>query len=419
MLALAALLLFAAAPVVTQVEVTVTGSGWTSGSAVRRLMSTRAGEPFDADELDRDLARLRTLGILYDVGARTVHGPAGERVEIQAKDRWTLLPVLGLRRGGGRTTARVGISDHNAFGSLFTLYGELTSNAQIPFLHRSSADRVGNLVYTQVPRIFGTRLTPYASWTRDFLDFAAFQQDGAPGYVYDRARYALRGELRYELSALVSVMGGVEGRRDRYRTSDVTRAPGTPPSALDTVSALFGVQLGYVEDLISRQRGTELRLIGEAAGMGALTGTLQARGYFMPVERHNLCLQLLLQGTTGREESFLFHSGGLREIRGFIDSFFSGAAMGRANAEWRAEVLRSSFLMPAIGQLAAFADGGWVARRAGAVAGLDYQGPILSAGLGARIIPVPFARAVGRIDFAAGLVPRRTLDLSFSGQQFF
>ena len=30
-----------------------------------------------------------------------------------------------------------------------------------------------------------------------------------------------------------------------------------------------------------------------------------------------------------------------------------------------------------------------------------------------------FARAVGRVDVAAGIVPRATFDVSFSGQQFF
>ena len=72
-----------------------------------------------------------------------------------------------------------------------------------------------------------------------------------------------------------------------------------------------------------------------------------------------------------------------------------------------------------VGQIAAFADGGYVGRRSGSIAGLDYEGAILSIGAGVRAIPVPFARAVGRIDVAAGLAPRRTIDVSFSGQQFF
>ena len=388
-----------AVALVTRLDVVLSGDGWTAPDAVRRLVSTHAGGLYDPAELDRDLARLRTLGILYDVKAQV----DGSHVEIEARDRWSLMPVLGLRRGGGRTTARIGATDHNAFGRLFTLYGELTSNADIPFL---GGDRLGSLVYAEVPRAFGTRFTPYLSWTREFLGFDAF----ARGFTFERSRYALRSELRYELSDLVGVMAGVEGRKDRY---DHGAAPPT-----DTVSALAGVMLGYVEELVSQQRGTELKITTEAADTGELSATAEARAYFIH-GRHNLCLQTLVQATTGDGESFLFHAGGLREIRGFIDSYFVGAFIARANAEWRIDVLKTNVVVPFIGQVAAFVDGGYVGRRRGAVSGLDYEGPIASGGVGLRGIPIPFARAVGRIDVAAGVVPRRTIDVSFSGQQFF
>src|SRR5260370_41744388 len=80
-------LLFLAVPLVTQLDVVLSGAGWTSAEAVRRLVSTQAGEPYDATELNRDLARLRGLGILYDVSAHL----AGSRVEIDAPDRWPRL----------------------------------------------------------------------------------------------------------------------------------------------------------------------------------------------------------------------------------------------------------------------------------------------------------------------------------------
>jgi hypothetical protein len=380
-------------------------------------LTLREGDEYDPAELQRDLARLRTLGILYDVTADVQRG--GESVAIDAHDRWSLLPVVGLRRGGGRTTTRVGVADHNALGKLFTLYGEINSNADVPFVQRRSGDRIGNLVYAEVPRIGGTRLTPYLSWSREFLDFTQFAAGGAAGYIYDRARHSLRGELHYELADEVSLMTGAEGRRDRYSTDDATRAPGAAPAGLDTLSALAGVQLGYVEDLLSQQRGTEWKLTGEAAQTGALSGALQGRGYYAVTPSQNLCMQLLLQGTTGRAESYLFRAGGLREIRGFADAYFAGARMARANVEWRADVVRGHLLVPYIGQIAAFIDGGYVAGRGGAVAGLQYEGVIASAGAGVRAIPLPFARAVGRIDVATGLWPRRTLDVSFSGQQFF
>ena len=226
-------------------------------------------------------------------------------------------------------------------------------------------------------------------------------------------------EVRFELSDVVSLMAGAEDRMDRYRTSEVTHAPGAPPPGLDTISALAGVQYGFIEDFVSQQRGVELRLTGEAAQTGAWSGALQARAYLVPADRHNLCLQLLLQGTTAREESFLFRAGGLREIRGFTDAYFAGAMLARLNAEWRIDVLRDRLIVPFVGQIAAFVDGGWVGGRSSAVAGLDYTGPILSAGAGLRGIPIPIARAVGRIDFAAGIHPRQTWDISLSGQQFF
>jgi len=337
---------------------------------------------------------------------------------VSAQDRWSALPVVGFRRGGGRTTARLGVADHNFAGQLATVYGEITSNADIPFVSQKSSDRIGSLVYAEVPRLFGTRLTPFVAWTRDFLDFSSFSERGV-GYIYDRARYALRGELRYELASTLTLIVGAEGRRDRYRTSDVTRAPGTPPPNADIFFGLAGVQLGYVEDFVSQQRGSELRLLGELARDGTFSSTLQARAYFVPLPANNLCVQTVVQTTTGSQESYLFRSGGLREIRGFTDAYFAGATMVRANLEWRWDVLRTTVLVPVIGQLAAFTDGGYVGRRRGAVSGLDYEGPIFSAGVGVRGIPIPFARAVGRIDFAVGMVPTRTVDVSFSGQQFF
>jgi hypothetical protein len=44
---------------------------------------------------------------------------------------------------------------------------------------------------------------------------------------------------------------------------------------------------------------------------------------------------------------------------------------------------------------------------------------VASAGIGLRWIPIPFARAVGRIDVAMGMYPERRFDISLGGQQFF
>ena len=82
-------------------------------------------------------------------------------------------------------------------------------------------------------------------------------------------------------------------------------------------------------------------------------------------------------------------------------------------------MLRTEAVIPAVTQAAGFVDGGWVAGRADAVGGLDYSGPIASVGAGLRIILLPITRAVARVDVAVGMYPRRTLDVSVGGQQFF
>lgn len=412
---LAALLL---AQTISAIDVRISGMELTSPDAVRRLMEARPGAPFDSGQLEADLARLRTLGILYDVEASAEDGPAGKRIEVRAKDRWSLVPVLGIRRGGGRTSSRVGVTDHNVFGNLFTFYAELTSNAEIPFWSKSSADQVGNYVYLEVPRLFGTRLTPKISWLRDFSDFATFQRDAGPSYVYDRSRLDYRLELRFEIVPLVTLLGGAAWRRDAFGTSDVSPNPGAPPTRAENTSAIAGVTLGQIEEGVSLLRGTELSLTAEL-GTAASTGTVQLRSFTVPWTGHNLCLQLTAQRTTGRGDAFLLRAGGQREIRGFLDAYFFGQQLLRANVEWRFDFLRTHLFVPVIGQLAAFSDLGWVSRRADAVAGLPYEGPIVSAGVGVRGIPIPFARAVGRIDVATSVWPIRRFDVSFSGQQFF
>ena len=204
----------AAADRVQGVDVRMGGIGHTRANAIRRLMTTQPGSELDLPTLQHDLARLRSTGIFYDVAERTVPGPDGKRVELSLKDRWTLLPVIGVRRGGGRTTSRVGLSDHNAFGQLFSVYGEVSSNADIPFVPQKPDDRFGSLVYVRVPRAFGTRITPMVQWSRDFLDFSSF---GSAPHLYDRSRREVRVEARYETTQQwLSMLLGCAYRCPRY-----------------------------------------------------------------------------------------------------------------------------------------------------------------------------------------------------------
>jgi hemolysin activation/secretion protein len=180
-----------------------------------------------------------------------------------------------------------------------------------------------------------------------------------------------------------------------------------------------------LDDRVARMRGAELKLALEGSRRGVLSdfsyiaGAATLRTFLVPWEGDNVGLQVAGQITTARDDSHLFRAGGLFEVRGFPDAYFIGQRLIRANLEYRKELARYTLIVPTVMQAAAFADGGHVSGRSGAVAGLSYEGPFASAGGGLRFVLIPITRAVARVDVAAGLHPRNTIDISLGGQQFF
>ncbi|HYZ88344.1 MAG TPA: hypothetical protein VE620_03505, partial [Myxococcales bacterium] len=298
--------------------------------------------------------------------------------------------------------------------------------AQVPFISNGPDDRLGSYVYARVPRAFGSRFTPGVYWTREFLGYSRFGPDAQPTFIYERQRHELRIEGRYELTDLVAATAGVTLSRDRFSQSTFSPSVGELPARGDGTWVVAGAQIGTIEEELSRVRGTQLELTAARALPGVLGSDLSAtsftatlRSFAVPAPDVNLCGQLVARATTGRSDAVLFRAGGLREIRGFPDAYFLAQQLVHGNLEARADVLRPRFIVPAIGQVAAFADLGWVGSRADAVAGLPYSGPVASVGGGVRWIPIPFARAVARLDVAMGVYPQRRVDVSLGGQQFF
>jgi outer membrane protein assembly factor BamA len=407
---------------VSTIDVVLSGLGSTATASILRLMNTAEGAPLDALTLQHDLCRLRATGVLYDVTADEESGDDGTALTIRARDRWSLMPKFGLRHGGGRTTANVGVVERNLLGRLIQLTAELQSSSDIPF---SEPARYGSLITALAPRIGGSPLTASLSWQREFLDFSGWDFTGAHALVYNRTRHALRGEARWELTDIASaaLLAGVV--HDGYGLDGSSPQPVTVPENGRTATLGAELTLGVLDDRVATLSGTELRLRLEGAREGLLSdisfGTASAtlRTYWVPRAGDTLGVLASAQITSARTDSNLFRAGGLGEIRGFPDSYFLGQRLLRLNLEYRAELLRTDIVLPAITQLAAFVDGGHVSGRADAVAGFNYEGPILSMGGGLRFILIPFARAVARVDVAVGMYPRHTIDVSIGGQQFF
>ncbi len=409
---------------VADVDIELEGRQETAESSILRMMNTRVGAPLDPEVLAHDLTRLRATLALADVSAEVddVGDGDGALVIVHLRDRFALLPVFSLRRGGGRTTTRVGMSDRNLFGRILTLQAELQSATSIPF---SDLSRIGSLVALVAPRVNGSPLTTALLWRREFLDFSGWDPSGAAAVVYDRTRHSIQAEARLELSDLAMLSLSATGVRDSYGLDG--SSPSVAPVPVRGRTGLLAAELvlGLLDDRVTTLEGLELRLRVERAQQGVLSdfsfGTASAflRWFTLTRGGDNFGLLLSAQTTSARTDSNLLRAGGLTEIRGFPDAYFLGQHLLRANAEYRLQLLRTDILVPMATQAAGFVDLGHVSGRAEAVAGLAYQGPIVSTGAGLRFILLPITRAILRVDLGMGLYPRRTFDVSLGGQQFF
>ena len=424
---IAALLICAAAaatadapPVLDEILIEVSGRNNTAHDSIRRMMNTQEGALLDRVQLENDLLRLRATGVLYDVSAEPED--EGRGLVVRVHDRWSLVPLFGLRRGGGRTNAKLGVAERNLLGRLVQLSAEVTSASDIPF---SSVHALGSYIWAMVPRIGGTRFSAGVYWQREFLDFGGWSEAGDRIATFDRNRHLVRAEGRYEVRDLVTAAVVAQVFNDSYAFNDTSPFPTLLPPKGRTASLGLELALGLLDDRVVSLEGTDLKLSVDAAQAGLVSdfsfvsAAATFRWFTIPGARQNIGVQVVAQATNARDDSHLFRAGGLLEIRGFPDAYFLGQRMVRGNVEYRFDLQRFAFLVPTMLQLAAFVDGGLVDGRADAVGGFRYQGAFVSTGVGARLVVIPVTRAVLRADIATGLYPRNTIDFSVGGQQFF
>lgn len=411
---------------VASIDVVIKGAQRTNADAVKRLMTTREGRPLSARTLERDLARLRGTQMIYDTEARIEMSPAGPRVMIELRDKHAFFVYAGVRRGGARTISRVGLSDGDFLRRLVRVWGEINSGADVPFVAKSSADKIGTGLHAVWPRLLGSRLTPSLDWDRTFFDFAALDRDGSVGLVYDRDRTQIGGALRWEITDLLSVAMTTTTYADHYHLDTRSLVEGTVPRSGRTTSIGGEVAFGQVTEWLSRYEGWQVAAGGDLAARGALgsdfnvlSGYLTVKSLWVLSPLHNTGMQVVAAGTNGRGDAHLLKAGGLYEIRGFRDATFFSQQLVRANVEHRIQFWEPRWPLHAVAQVVGFVDGGYTGSRADAVAGLPYQGAILSAGAGLRCNVVPLARAIGRVDFAFAMHPLARFDLAFGVQQFF
>jgi hypothetical protein len=374
----------------------------THDKVVLRELTTKLQAPLRHHDLRESVRRLRNLWIFRRVDVqitRSVDDASQCLLTLHFDEKWTLLPVFSIGRGGAITFLTLGAQDNHVAGRLLeaSLLWQLFDGASLLRRNRGR---------------FGADGQPLAGWSRHRWQFGIDAADlRVPGrtmraslwWIDDRFDTALLpGKVAAEAVALgvparrrwLSLgLGGTLGRIDHAEYLE--------RGATLNLSLLGGVEPGFVV------------APGADAAKPWLRGVLTAHGAWLPIGRLNLVGQISVGAMNRAVEEVGLYVGGLDGVRGLPDSRYLGAVMVVANAEARLPSWVSTWLVV---QHVAFVD---VGHAASSVGTLFEPAVPWSVGGGLRLIVPRLARLVARIDVAWAHEQRSGWLISFGGQQAF
>ena len=389
---------------------------------VRRELLFAAGETLRESVLRETVQRLRNLRIFRMVSAELKARDGGVVVVLAYDEKWTLLPVFTLGRGGARTYLAAGASDINTLGRLMELGAHYTYFAGT---HSYSAR-------FEQPRLFDERLHLSVYGELGNRNRYLYDRDGELEQVYSRHRRwgsvrltDLRRPKRV-WSAVIDVISDdfdtalLDGEE---REANVASGAVPPP---DHRHVLVGASYrhgrvdlddyiesgGYLYGAVS----ASLPRLGTTDGYVA--GKLIAKLALPLPLRQNVVLRAVVGAKSARRDEFMYYVGGLRYVRGFFEGRFAGRMMWAANAEYRVPSVHHRWVVL---QHVLFCDMG----DAGDTIGHFGRRPGISVGTGGRLLLPLVAGFVARMDIAWFIEPERRFSpardwrLSFGSQQYF
>ncbi|MFH2205145.1 MAG: BamA/TamA family outer membrane protein [Elusimicrobiota bacterium] len=387
---------------------------------LRDLLETRPGVEFTPQIWRQDIRRLEDTRLFYEIDASTAALNGKLRARLRAKNKFSTIPILKFKRGGGASVVTAGIYDVNLFRRLleggiqyesFNGKPGFTAWFRHPYFP-SRRDRAG--IDATAHTVNLPLLSPKAHREADF--------------EHEEVRLNLRytRELRSWASAGLdaSIYRNVFRRDDstaEKAARNDTFAAATPLSSGRTVSLTPRLRLGRLKRDGIQLRGFETEAEGEWSwtGLGSqyefIRGNLTLRGGAVPLPRLNIAAQMMAGSKTGSEFQHKFYLGGLDSVRGFIDGQFRGNHVWLANLELRPTLLeRPRWVVQ--GNL--FTD--WTKTWDSDRFGLEgFKHPFLSHGAGFRLILPRVYRAVLRVDIAWTRRPVKRTGFSMGLQQFF
>jgi outer membrane protein assembly factor BamA len=392
----------------------------TRPEVIRALLDTREGAPFDPVVWERDLRRLRNLDYFYDVEGKISEADGKMDLSLRLRNKFSTLPVFKFKRGGGSSLITVGLYEINFLDRLLEVGGQ----------YQRFNGQPGFALWFRHPYLFSRRNRFGTEVLSSTIDLPLLTDKGVEEAYFSNKETRWNGRLQRELSEALRVGVELGVYQNDFTRDDSTAEKAARNAAFQsarplrsgrTVSLTPSVFVGRLDrdrHFVAGHEGfaqVELAHRGLGSSFAFAKGLAGVTGGWRPAERWNLVYQARLGSKTGREFQHKFYLGGLDTARGFLDRQFRGEHMWLANLEARPTLIDKPLWVL---QGALFTDLAktWDARNFGVD---GFGDPILSYGVGARIIFPRVYRAILRLDAARTQRPIRQMGVSLGLQQFF
>lgn len=391
----------------------------THEAALRSLIETREGDEFSAEVWRRDVERIEDTHLFYKVSASTVTRDGRLHARVRAENKFSTIPILKFKRGGGSSVYTAGLYEVNLGRSM------LETGAQ----YESFNGKPGMALWVRHPYFPTRRDRAGADLIAHTVNLPLLNLDGEPEADFENEETRLNLHYSRELARPWKAGLTASVFRNVFRADDSTAEKAARNAAYGT-SRLNGGRTVTLSPKLSygrllrgnvQLRGFEASVGGEWAwrGLGSefdyIKGVLRLQGGAVPVKRLNLAGQLMIGAKTGNEFQHKFYLGGLDSVRGFLDGQFRGNHAWVINMEARPTLVESDRWVL---QGNVFTD--WAKTWDESAFDLDgFDSPFLSHGVGFRLILPRVYRAVLRADLAWTREPFQRMGFSMGLQQFF
>jgi outer membrane protein assembly factor BamA len=395
-------------------RITFEGMTTTSPVVLAKVLGVSEGDDFDPTRLQEGVQHIRNFQIFEQVTSRIQETESGVEITVTVKDRWTLIPALEVRTGGGSEEILSALYEANLGGKLLELgvfvesiNGEMSYGSW--FEDKFWMDRPA-LFYleagsrTRVRTLYGDNAAVFGGYRR-----TAFQMVLRLEFENENRDRMFGGGFRFRTSTYS--ISGLKTSLTDANTANGFTAPAPNTLAAIELTGKFG-RLNYTREQV---QGSRLALLVAQASpaFGASEEFASGSAVYSAFSRHgddlNLGMRLEVAATGATHISNQIFVGGLTEVRGFRDAQFRGAAKIQLNSEARLTVFRHPW---AIVQGVAFFDAGNVGR-------IFADQPFYSAGLGFRIKCPKIYRSQLRVDYGFGFGRQSENSVVIGLGQFF